>query len=147
MVAVSLYLAGAKGTQATMAYIQSSWQKVAAQRPGTLQLYRAAIGWEPPATPTTSTWAAARGTDYTTVIVGSTVPCGVLLIVALLLVWLWRTRDTRKTLFGRVAAPGAGADTSIVITDIQVCWRHTVYCSAETILRQGVVRGPGDSNR
>jgi hypothetical protein len=125
MTAVSLYLAGKMNIQAAMAYIQDDWRKTAAKRPATLQLYRAAIGWEPPAlspAAATSTRIAVKGTDYKAVIVAITVTCGVLLVAAALLVWLWRARDTRKTLFGRVAAPGAGADTSIVITDIQVCW-------------------------
>jgi hypothetical protein len=144
--AVSLYLTGKMDTQATLAYIQDGWRKTAAQRPGTLQMYRAAIGWEPPAlspAASTSASAAARGTGYNAIIVAITVTCGVLLVAAALLVWLRRGRDTRKTLFGRVAAPGAGADTSIVITDIQVCRLPTVAhwctCRSKGYWRQAVV--------
>jgi hypothetical protein len=125
MIAVGLYLSGALDTTAALAYIQDGWRKVVAQSTKTPQLYRESIAWEPPLPPAAaaavqSAWSPGKGTDNTAVIVASTVVGGVLLMLAACLAWAWRRRDTRKTMFGRINAPGASPATSLVITDIQV---------------------------
>lgn len=60
--------------------------------------------------------ARTRTDTKVTVLVAVLVPCGVLLLAALAALAVWRHQTYRSVLHGGVRAPGAGPNTTLLIT-------------------------------
>jgi hypothetical protein len=100
--------------------------------------YRRTLNWQPPLAPQPPPAAAPAGntaldtsSTTVTVAVAVAVPCGVVLLVAVgVAVWAKRRlqrRSRKGGLADAVKPPGAGPDTTLLVTDIQSStslWEH-----------------------